>query len=351
MRLFVTSAFLAAALSASPPRAAELSDHDWLWRHEAPLHDLNVDAVLRGGAAFDDWRETFSKVFEEMVRAVPFEGLSLGEVFSAEGREGFRLQQVDFVLPDGGRVGSLLAVPDRTAPDRPVIIALHGHEVPERGQAPYSMFVPGHWAEELVRQGYVVWAPSHLWYEALSGIVDQGHSHHVVWVSLLDRMLTEIAGSLPENAGFVVAGLSSGGVSASFLAALRADVRAGVFAGSLIGLDYLRENYRIVGHPNAFDVRGLMDYTPIFGLIAPRPAQWQFGREDQLFPRTDMIASQGNWFPGTPRPVSVVDFLGEWLVIERLWRNMDAKVDLHLHEGGHEFDVAAALRFLADLAD
>ena len=258
---------------------------------------------------------------------------------------GYTLSELSVFFPSMPNFGSLLAIPDVVDPGKPIIIAIHGHELIERGHTPWTLFASGSWAEVFAQAGYVVWAPSHLWYSEFTQFYDSGHDYHFVWVRMLSRMLDAASINFPAHAGMVATGLSSGAVSASFLAAYRNDIDTGVFAGSLIGLDFLRENYRYLGHPDNWDVRGFFDYAPIYALIAPRPAQWQMGRQDAFFPRTVPVAGSGP-FPGLPRPVSVQTFLGEWFLLERIWDNMEGQAALHIHDGGHIFDPLAAIFFI-----
>lgn len=331
-----------------PVRAANLSEFNWLWPHSNTTYDLTFDAVMKGGPHFLEWRKSFSKAYRAMVEENAISAPNPPVVGAPILKKGYALREIGFQFPSGPLIGSLLAVPTIIDPSKPVVVAIHGHEMPERGTTPWSMFDEGAWAERLVQEGYVVWAPSHLWYSQLKVFTEQGHSYHLTWVRMLDRILTAAEPQFPSHRGLAVAGLSSGGVSASFLMAYRQDIDRGIFAGSLIGLTYLRENYRIAGHPNNFDVKSLPDYAPIYALIAPRSAQWQFGRTDSFFPGTAPIPPVSTYFPGTPRPVSVQDFMGEWLLIERVWMLGEGRADLHIHDGGHVFDVSAALEFLAE---
>lgn len=327
--------------------AASLSDFSpWLWPHTTPSYDLTYDAVAEGGTTFDAWRSSFEITYKAMVEKNAIDLPSRVVVGDEQQKTGYTLTEIGFQFPSSQMFGTLLAVPHVVDLSKPIIIVIHGHEMPERGTTPWSMFDAGYWPEKWAQAGYVVFAPSHLWYSQLADYQNLGNSHYTTWVMMLSRLVDGVQPYLPAHTGMVVAGLSSGAVSASFLMAYRDDISKGVFAGSLVGLTYLRENYRIVDQPNNFDMNQLFDYAPIYALLAPKPAQWQMGRRDPFFPSTKPVPPISTYFPGLPRPVSVQDFLGEWLLIKRLWEIKGGAPDLYVHGAGHVFDFDAAKAFI-----
>jgi hypothetical protein len=148
--------------------------------------------------------------------------------------------------------------------------------------------------------------------------------------------------------GYAVVGLSAGGLTAYALMAYRSDIHAGVFAGALQPLDFLRQEYRVKDHPNCWDIPGILSYTTIQALIAPRPIQFQMGKKDPFWPSGNPL-SKSPGFDGTSRGVMSDEFGGHLLILDRIWRMLGGEVLRYLHEGGHEVDVVAAIRFLADV--
>lgn len=346
MRRFIAS-IIGVLLLVQSASAASFSDFSpWLWQYTTPSYDLTYDAVVEGGATFDTWRSGFKLEYKGMIENNAMSLPSPAIVGAPQQRTGYTLKEIGFPFPSAPTFGTLLAVPDVIDPNKPVIIAIHGHELPERGTTPWNMFNAGYWPEKWAQAGYVVFAPSHLWYSQLAYYQNLGNSHHTTWVMMLSRLLDAVQPFLPAHDGMVATGLSSGAVSASFLMAYRDDISKGVFAGSLIGLTFLRENYRIAGQPNNWDMKHLFDYTPIYALMSPKPVQWQIGRADTFFPRTAPVAPVSSYFPGLPRPVSTQDFLGEWLLIKRLWEIKGGTPDLYVHGAGHIFDFDAAKTFV-----
>jgi hypothetical protein len=129
--------------------------------------------------------------------------------------------------------------------------------------------------------------------------------------------------------------------------AARKDIDVGVFAGSFTVLDFNREQYRIKGHPNNWDVSWLNSYSTIFALIAPRAAQWQLGRKDNFWPRpSEGVGTANRSWPGFARAPMADETWGQFLVLERIWRKFGARPDLRVHDGGHIVDYQAARAFV-----
>ena len=88
----------------------------------------------------------------------------------------------------------------------------------------------------------------------------------------------------PAFTGYAALGLSSGAATASILTAWRPEVESGIYAGSLIPLEWFRREYRISGHPNNWEMKGVYSYLPFYMLATHKRQQWQMGTADSLFP-------------------------------------------------------------------
>lgn len=335
--------FLCGTAEAAPPRTT----YTWDYPDDAPTQDMPADALLHP-AAFKAWRARYAAVLRAAVEAVPLGAPSPAVAGAPQARAGYTLRQLDFPFADGLTISSLLAVPKKIDPSKPVIVAIHGHELNHWGEAPYELF-DHDWAERWAQAGYVVWAPSHLWYTQLASLYAK-HDYPIVWVRMLERLFDASRRYLPAHSGYVATGHSAGGLSASMLVALRPEFRAGVFSGSFIPLDYLRETYRIAGHPNNWDIRGILSYDSIYALMAPRPVQWQIGKEDPFFPRNTGQPASGCCYTGTDRGVSVTETFGELFVLRKVWAMTGGpQPQLDIHKGGHVYDFPAALTFVRSL--
>ena len=309
------------------------------------------DVVMGSKWDFVAWRKRALGPLRRHLNAPPIAkpvSISAGE---PEQRAGYALSRISFAVPKRPHVRKrfftgLLAVPDKVDPKRPLVIALHGHEVGHRGDAPEKLFDDHWWPEKLARAGYVVWAPPHLPYEQYKGLY-KTYDHHAVWVGFLSVSFDAISRTLPKHTGIAVAGLSSGGTSAMLLMALRDDIDCGIFAGSLIPLNFLRQFYLIKGHPDNWNLSNVDSYLPYYLAIAPRPIQFQLGRKDPFYPGGKPLPPASTFFDGTDRGTLTSEVLGDFLSVQTVWQKFGAKAELYLHSGGHEFVVKPALRMLS----
>ncbi len=249
---------------------------------------------------------------------------------------------------NGHNIGALVARPTAVDPRKPLIIALHGHEIGHRGDPPVKLWEENWWPTKLARAGYVVITPSHLPYTQLGSLyVD--HDYHAVWTRLVWDLVTatlNAPSAIPPYEGMAVAGLSSGGTTGALLLAWRPEVRQGVLAGSLLPLEFLRQNYRWTGQPNSWDLRNVYSYLPYYLLFADQRVQWQMGKKDDFFPGTGPIAPAPA-FPGTDRDVMTSEPLGDFLSMREAASKLGGHAELFIHDEGHVFRASAAVRFLS----
>jgi pimeloyl-ACP methyl ester carboxylesterase len=124
------------------------------------------------------------------------------------------------------------------------------------------------------------------------------------------------------------AGLSLGGEMAMWLGALDPRIAATVSSGFLTTMENMR-----VGHCMCWDFPGLQrryEFADIYSLIAPRALQCQNGQQERL--------------PGG-FPVELAEQAMSEIRAAYCALGAEDAVELSIHPGGHEFDVAAALRF------
>jgi hypothetical protein len=246
-------------------------------------------------------------------------------------------------------IGGFVGKPAVVDPAKPLIIALHGHEVDHRGEPPVKLWLDHWWPEAMVQAGYVVITPSHLPYDQL-GSLAPNHDYHAVWTKFVWDIVTASMGmpsGMPAFSGMVAAGLSSGGTTASMLMAWRPEISRGVFSGSLLSMEFMRQNYRIPGHPDSWNLRNVYGYMPYYLLCADRRVQWQLGQGDSFYPDHTALAPINPWFPGTDRDVMTTEVLGDYLPVRDAANKLGGVADLLIHSGGHEFRVTEALSFLS----
>lgn len=237
------------------------------------------------------------------------------------------LRRID--VPAGGYVLeelTLQTLPDRRAhvwmavPKQPrarvgAVLALHGHggsgEEVARGLSLYW------YGRALAEMGYVVIAPD----------VGQHELQHENWTLMGERVwdalrCLDYLQTRPEvdSQRLAVAGLSLGGETAMYVAALDERVKAACSSGWLTTAANMKN-----GHCPCFDFPGLeenFDFSDIFACVAPRPLALELGERERA--------------PGG-FPVSIGR--GAFEEIRRAYRVLGAEesVQLAVHPGGHVF--------------
>jgi hypothetical protein len=320
-----------------------------------PGDQVPLAAVLGDKRQFQTWSAQFRKKLAALVNATP--GLSPVGNSEADQRvvDGVRITTLKFEYPVHSILydrpgGGVLAVPPVIDPEKPLVIAIHGHEHSPWGDYPTALFTDGQWPYAVVKRGYIVWAPVSMYHEEILNAA-RSVGYIPVWTQIISEGLDYAASrqfaALPYS-GYAVLGLSSGGHIAFTLMAVRPDIRAGVFAGADQELQFLRDTYRVKNHPDCWDVPAIASYTTIQALIAPRPIQFQIGRRDPFFADGKPLPPNGTSFSGTTRGVLSDESAGHILILRSIWRLMGGpEVAYDIHAGGHELDSQAALEFLA----
>lgn len=307
-----------------------------------------MEAVVGTQAQYDAWAVDFKAFLQAKVDAVSISTPSPAIVGTPVAKTGYTLKRIDFPFPSGPTIQTLLAVPDTVDPNKPLIVAISGHEVPV-GVAPDTIFQPGGWGDKWAQAGYVVYAPSNCWYSQL-GVFSNGvvgtNDYVAVWIKMHTRLWTAVQGYLPSYTGKIATGLSTGALTAAWWAAIDPSFTQGVYAGHHVTLEFLRENYRISGNPNSWDIKGALSFTGLFALTSPRPMMIQEGQLDSFYP--DLVAdpAQQPYFPGLPRPPSMDEFVGVSLMYEKIWARAGADYQMYIHSGGHVYDFDAAKAFV-----
>ena len=344
--------------SAAAPGVSNRSsfeDFQWRWEYAPERVDLTYEAIFGSRKSFTAWAAQTQAYFQGKLDQVAIPDVRFGQ------GEVRRRGEASITAFESAQGDALLAVPGFIDSRRPLIVAIHGHESDHRGDLPWRLF--DSWAGRFVEDGYAVWAPSHLWYDRVSGqrhpdgarVAEWDSSWHeaigvvdypIEWTARISALLDAARAEFPPHDGLAVVGLSSGGLTGAFLMAARTDIEAGVFAGSFQVLDFLREHYRIKDHPSNWDVSWLNSYSALFALIAPRPAQWQLGRQDTFWPGTAPGEPAASRFPGLARRQMGDEIWGQFLLLERVWSKFDSAPSFHVHDEGHEVDYLAARSFI-----
>jgi len=318
-------------------------------RAEVPL-----EAILGDRAEFDAWAGKFRKEYSSWIDDIQqFQPSGSRIVTRTQSPYGV-LHTIAFDYqkssPLHGKVsGGILAIPKHIDATKPLVVAIHGHEHGQWEMYPDGLMVEGQWPLEFLKNGYVVWVPVSMRHSGITSLATM-QGYLPIWTKEIsqgiDQIVTSKTVQVPHK-GIAAVGVSSGGSIAFLLMAYRSDIQVGVFAGAQLPLVFLRQEYRIKNHPDCWDIPKLASYTPIQALIAPRPVQFQLGKEDPGYPNGEPFARQGDWFAGTSRDVLTDEIGGQMLILKSLWKMKGGEVSQHLHAGGHQMDIKAALKFVS----
>lgn len=318
---------------------------------DIPMEAFNNEQV------FDNWRADFEPAWRARIVAARPGAITSFTITQTQPVTGGTFYYVSAIHAGGFNMGGqldggILAVPATMDPNKPLAVAIHGHEMP-MAVYPTGMLAPGAWGRALFEAGYITWVPvsmqhapfSHITY-ALGGI-GNGKGDVYGYVPIWTAMVNDGIDALPslglnlQYNRIAALGLSGGAHVAFNLMAYREDVRVGVFAGAQQPLHYHRQYYSTMTHERCWNTPGLVSHTQVKALIAPRPIQFQLGELDGFYP------------DGVPpvngaRDVNDDEIVGPMLMLEKLWAlKGGGDVEQFTHQGGHVMDATAALAFLA----
>jgi len=259
----------------------------------------------------------------------------------------FSLQRVRYRSREDRTNTLLLALPKEAPDPVPLLVALHGHEA-TWGEADAGAFTAGHaddFCAAFAERGWAVVQPATM-----------DHSlQHADWtlqgewtwdaMAALDYALAQ---PVIDAERVAVCGLSTGAHLAMNMLALDDRVRAGVVGCILSTWHHYRTRMRIPPHRDCGILGQLGDKLEPCdwaALAAPKPVQFQHGRQDASFcPGAAPALLQPAWNTAV---MPEAEFAAAFAEVERAWRLAGAEeaVALHTHAQGHRVDAAAALAF------
>ncbi len=217
------------------------------------------------------------------------------------------------------------------------------------GEADAGAFTPGHaddFCAYFAGRGWAVVQPATMDHT----LQHPGWTLQGEWT--WDAMVTlDYALAQPEIAAdrVAVCGLSTGAHLAMNLLALDDRVQAGVVGCILSSWHHYRTRMRIPPHCDCGILGQLGDWLEPCdwaALAAPKPVQFQHGRQDAGFcPGADPAGLLPDWNTAVQPEAEFARLFSE---VERAWRLAGAgeAVTLHIHAEGHRVDAAAALTLL-----
>lgn len=270
-------------------------------------------------------REFFALLkLDDLVASRP--ELEPAEASSAD-KAGYVLKEVSVRTTPGRRMTVAVAVPRGEGPF-PAVVAIHGHggtrTSPFDASGKEQDRIYKAFGARLAERGFVVVAPDvaqHEVYEAGRTLMGERLWDCIRCVDLLEAMPEVDKGRIGCG------GLSLGGEMAMWLGAMDTRVRATVSAGFLTKMDQMERN-----HCMCWKFEGLrerVDWPDVYAMIAPRALQCQNGLKE---PENDFTV------PLARKALEQVQVA---------YRDFDAadRVELDVHDGGHEIDLEPLLAF------
>lgn len=252
---------------------------------------------------------------------------------------------VTLPLAGGLQARGVLALPRKARGAVPLVIAQHGI-----GSSPEKVFGfdddPGlyhAYGRRLVEEGYAVLAPMHVTeagprarYQRMALML--GKTLWGLEIAKLQRLL-DFACALPEIDGERVAmwGISLGGAYTLFTTPLEARIKVAIPCAwfnhrirKMVVDDPRHSCFLSTNEEHVFIPGWLREFTDsdLVSLVCPRPMQIQCGKADGIC-----------WWPWV-----LEEFVASRAHYERL--GVGERIELDLHEGGHEIRLEAGLAFL-----
>ena len=298
------------------PSAFELRTLPGLWRwHADTARQLAFNAENMEEAML--WQTALRDTLRRLLGGFPPDRCALDvQTIETVEEEAFTRELLVFQSSPGEYVPCYVLIPRRASPPYRPVIALHGHSSSphqliglarddlERDQIRTQNLA---YARALVEQGYLVFVPGQ------RGIADRMEDPayrdpaHALWMNtchmagmnallcgqtllglrvwdvmrLIDTIATR---SEPLRGALGCVGLSGGGTTTLFAAALDPRIGCAVVSGSF---NTFRDSLMAMMHCSCNYVPGLLQYaemSDIAGLIAPRPLFIESGTRDEIFP-------------------------------------------------------------------
>lgn len=268
-------------------------------------------------------------------------------VISEEDREKFVLRRVRYRSLADRESSLLLAIPKGVA-RAPLLVALHGHEA-TWGEADAKAFEIGHaddFCAYFAKRGWAVLQPATMDHALQKPTWTlQGQWTWDAMVAIDYACTIEAI----DRERVAVCGLSTGAHLAMNVLALDDRVRAGVVGCVLTTWHHYRQRFRIPPHCDCgigAQLGPLLEACDWAALAAPKPVQFQHGRQDACFcPGADPARLDLKWNTGV---MPQAEYDGLFAEIQRAYAlagKPEGAVTVY-HDAGHRVDNEAAYEWL-----
>jgi len=249
-------------------------------------------------AQFAKWQDDTRQFFKDAIfNGAPPAAVPLNPRFGKkEDRGSYTIQEFYFHDRARHKVHGWLARPKQPAAAKlPAIIALHGH-----GGSAYKVFDPKtmyFYGDYFAQKGYIVLAIDIHHRTLTQGILPYNDTlpqkpMHEKFPSMRQRvwmvmrsidLLQSLPDVAPDKIGIM--GLSNGGITTEFAAAVDPRLKLAVSSGAAIMYDRMWDDWRLATKCQYVPkIEGHLDYYDVYALIAPRALIIQNGLKDNGFP-------------------------------------------------------------------
>jgi hypothetical protein len=299
----------------------------------APLFAQDVPLRQK---AYSSWSKSNADLWQSDLRSHLFDLLKLNDLMLDKEKPklnpsllktgdstSYSIKELEINSTDTRRIRLVLTIPKTARKDLPAIVCIAGH-----GGDRYTVYnnqkIYKSFATELARKEFITISADvgqHEIYESNRTLMGE---------RLWDLMrCVDYLESLPmvDKSRIGCAGLSLGGEMSMWLGAMDQRMKVTVSSGFLTYMDQMEQDHCMCWK---FDgLRELVDFPDIYSMIAPRFLQCQNGLKE---PPTAFV------------PELAKKALAE---IEVIYQDFDQKnkVELIIHEGGHEIDLSPLLSF------
>lgn len=247
------------------------------------------------------------------------------KLIRTENKGDYELKEVEINSTATRRIRVIVTNPTKERGPFPGVIVIHGHggtqEIVYEMKSPYRAY-----ARELARRNYVTIAPfvsQHTVYENDRLLMGERLFDCIRSVDYLETMANV------DKTRIGCTGLSLGGEMTMWLAAMDTRIKASVVSGFLTKMGQLEQDHCLCWKFPG--LRELVDFSDIYGLIAPRPLLFQIGRKepDSQFPLT--LAREA------------------FIEVQKVYNDIGVPENVMLvpHEEGHVVEIPVLVNFIA----
>jgi hypothetical protein len=334
-----------------------------LFRH--PEHRFKIDSsytycdnlidipygVLAGTIDFKEWCTETKKKQQAISDSIPLSKPSSLDIVKEYDNVFGRMKEYRLTWQNDSPLyrsvfGGTIALPKDFDETKPLIVFIHGHGMVRNfsGEHRSDLFTVDDLANQVLKRGYVVWAPDNVIHDQLMPLF-RLHDFSDMWAKIINQSWPIVKAILPTNQKRYVMGLAAGGATGLSMIQTNAEIDGLITSGIFFPLDLARRDYRLKNHPFCFDFRKYISFLPLYAMALDRPLHIQMGRQDGLWIGNINMPSES--YSGLKRPVMTEETMGAIFILKQLSNIAGQIFSFKLSEKGHQgLDFNSAFEFI-----